>query len=287
MSRLNRPQESEGAASAPLTAGHGGSGSAANPALQRTIESELVPRLLLAHRASPFHGYEPGRLLREVERLTEEDRAGFLEAVLGPDDDRPAELTRMLVSRGVPVEIIYLELVAPVARILGDMWTNDECDFLDVTIGTGRLQRVLREQSVGALTFPGTRRDRGRVLLSCIPGEQHTLGLYMVGDLFLRDGWGVQVMTPDQDGDVAAFVREERFDVMGFSVASESRLLRLRSEIAAVRRASRNPHLIILIGGRVIAEHPELVTRVGADGCVPSGADAPRQAGELLARIAQ
>ena len=39
----------------------------------------------------------------------------------------------------------------------------------------------------------------------------------------------------------------------------------------ALRRASRNPDLVILVGGRVFSERPELAQDVGADGTAADG----------------
>ena len=49
--------------------------------------------------------------------------------------------------RGASVETLYLDLLAPTARHLGDLWDADVCDFTEVTVGLGRLQQVLHELS--------------------------------------------------------------------------------------------------------------------------------------------
>ncbi len=104
----------------------------------------------------------------------------------------------------------------------------------------------------------------------------------MVAEFFLRDGWGVQVGAPASDDELSALVRDAWFDVVGFSVACESRLLKVRREIASVRRHAQNPRLVVLVGGRVFSENPELVARVGADGYAASAAEAPVRARELV-----
>ena len=37
--------------------------------------------------------------------------------------------------------------LAEAARTLGEMWEADDCSFYDVTLGTGRIQRLIREFS--------------------------------------------------------------------------------------------------------------------------------------------
>jgi methanogenic corrinoid protein MtbC1 len=213
---------------------------------------------------------------------TPDERDRYLELVLGADDLAAAAFVDELLARGVDVGGIYLGLLAPTAERLGQMWDEDTCDFFDVTVATGRLQRAVRE--LGRDFVGGADSDDrfGRMLLSAMPGEQHTLGLFMVAEYLLRDGWGVRVTTPATSAELAGVLRDHAFDVVGFSVACNSRLLALRHEIAAVRRHSRNPNVCIIVGGRIFVEHPELVGRVGADGFAPSAADASRCARALV-----
>lgn len=228
-----------------------------------------------APAAAPAPGPPPTIAPAEQEEL--------LELALGADDAAVAAFIDALVQRGVSVGAIYLELLAPAAETLGRMWGDDTCDFLDVTLATGRLQRVVRELGHGFVGSAPAGEVAGRALLSAIPGEQHTLGLFMVAEYLLRDGWGVRVLTPQTSADLGAVMRDEWFDVVGFSAACDTRLLALRHEIAAVRRHSSNPKVSALVGGRIFVEHPDLVGRVGADGFAVCAADAPGCARALLA----
>lgn len=249
------------------------------------------PRLVLARRAprvDPAPMYFPPTVASPSSpaelggAITPAERDEYLDLVLGADDALSGAFVDGLRSRGVDVSAIYLGLLAPTAERLGTMWEDDACDFFDVTVATGRLQRAVRELGhdfVGGAEVPA---DGARALLSAMPGEQHTLGLFMVAEYLLRDGWGVRVATPASSSELAAVVRDHPFDVVGFSAACDSRLLALRHEIAAVRRHSHNPHVSIIVGGRIFVEHPDLVGRVGADGFAACAADVSRCARALV-----
>lgn len=204
----------------------------------------------------------------------------FVDDVLGRDEDIAQAHVAGLVARGVAVESIYLDLLTPTARHLGELWSDDTCDFVDVTVALGRLQRVLRDLS-HLFVGHAVRAEAGRILLSCIPGEQHTLGMFMVSEFFVRDGWEVSLGAPISECDIGSLLRDEWFDVVGFSVACNSRLSYLSREIPRLRRQSRNRRVAVLVGGRVFADQPEMVGRVHANGCASDALSAPALARRL------
>ena len=248
--------------------------------LARTIEDEIIPRLMLAHRA----GLEPVfRPAGAAHPITEEDVKQFAKLVLSHEEDVAFASIETLRSRDVSVERIYLELLAPTARYLGELWNEDLCNFTDVTVGLGRLQRVLRELSPAlgrSVEHPSQGR---RVLLLPSPGEQHTFGLVMVAEFFRRAGWDVTGGAWAAGADAAELVAGEWFDVIGFSLGAEVHLNALAECIAAVRHATCNQDLAILVGGPLFGLHPEFVGQVGANGMTIDGHEAPALAERLIA----
>ena len=83
--------------------------------------------------------------------------------------------------------------------------------------------------------------------------------------------------------DASALVTAEWFDVVGFSLGAEVHLAQLKASIAAVRHATCNQDLAILVGGPLFGAHPEFVGQVGADGMTIDGREAPSLAETLIA----
>ncbi len=249
--------------------------------LVKTLESEVIPRLLEAHRVAPT-GLLP--VVSLCPPPTAAEVAAFAKLVLGHDDVPINECISDIRRKGMSVEMVYLDLLAPVAKYLGDLWMDDRCDFTEVTVGLGRLQHLLQELSPafgGEVQFPANAR---RTLLMPAPGDQHTFGLAMVAEFFGRSGWEVasgNISSPTNAVDMA---RSEWFDVIGFSVGSETRLDWLRDCIATVRQVSRNKNVGIMVGGPVFLENPEYVAQVGADCTAADAKDAPIQAEILIGK---
>ncbi len=249
--------------------------------LARTIEEEIIPRLMLAHRAAPEPVARPNGVHGAI---TAADVEAFAKLVLSPDEDAAFSSIHSLRARDVSVEKIYLDLLAPTARYLGALWDDDLCDFTEVTVGLGRLQRVLRELSPHM--GQGVEHANGgrRILLLPSPGEQHTFGLVMVAEFFRSAGWDVVGGAWAAGADAAAMVSQEWFDVVGFSLGAETRMEGLAAVVAAVRHSTCNRELAVLVGGPIFGSHPEFADQVGADGMTIDGREAPVLAESLITR---
>lgn len=250
--------------------------------LARAIELEIIPRLMLAHRTSNLGTAD----LPCVDAVDASDVESFVHVVLNGHDEATLAHVQAMVSRGLPLEVLYLDLLAPAARRLGELWTQDLCDFTEVTLGLGRLQRVLRETSAGIGQLPADPSGGRRILLLPGPGEQHTFGLVMVAELFRRAGWEVAGGPWEVADDAAELVAAEWYDVVGFSIGSELHVDALAACIRSVRQASRNDMVGIMVGGPMLIAHPEWADHLGADMTTGDGRQAPQLAEQLVSRRA-
>ena len=232
--------------------------------LQRTIETEIIPRLMLAHGSAVAAG--PDGSVDDPEAISGEDVETFTALVLRDEVDALAGFVADLHEREVALERVYLGLIAPAARRLGVMWEEDKCDFAQVTLGLWRLQNLVFDLSPQLPSAWTARPDQPRrALLAAAPGSQHTLGLLMVSEFFRRAGWDVWSDPCASEGDLAALMRSEWFDLVGLSIGADLHLQPVRSVIFALRRASRNPQVGVMVGGPLLVDRPQLVSEVGAD----------------------
>ena len=243
--------------------------------LTRTVELDVIPRLLIAH-TGPLAPAAADLLVTAVHV------ADLVGRVLSRGEPEAVAFVEAMHEEGAAAESLYLDLLAPAARRLGEMWEDDTCDFTDVTIGLWRLQNAMRELSPSFLRTANARTNGPRVLLVPLPGEDHTFGLSMVYEFFRRAGWNAWSGPVESSADLRGMVRREWVEVIGFSLACDEKLDAVRAEIRSVRRASVNPGLAVLVGGPGFTANPWLAAEVGADGTATDGRQAVLQAQALV-----
>ena len=243
--------------------------------LSQIIDQDIIPQLLtFASPVSPM-------LHSDVETLDEECEEQFESALdEGPYGKAPSALElpalmeeiETLIKDGASVESVMLDLLTPTAQRLGEMWIDDTCDFFDVTLGLWRLQHIMREvssrhpseNSAGVEAPP-------RALFAPMPGDQHYFGSMMLDEVFTRAGWESSYLARPMRRELLDRLRNESVDLVGLTLSRDCPSSAIVTLIRSMRAESANPHLKVLIGGRMVNSNPAIVAEVGADG---TGADA-------------
>lgn len=239
--------------------------------LAQITSDHTVPRLLALHRQAP-----------PANQLAETEIHKLAELVLGPNGDGAAGVLLRLREQGVSLDQLHAELLGPTASYLGELWDNDKIDFVDVTLGVARLQRLV-------MTFEGLgnavadAEDRRKILIVGAPGEQHSLGNSIIQRCFRASGWQVwSCITPALE-EVARISSEDWFGVVGFSMSLDTHFVELQKAIGRIRDESLNRKVSIIVGGSAIHRHPDWVSELGADGTAANGPTAVVLANKLLA----
>jgi methanogenic corrinoid protein MtbC1 len=249
-------------------------------ALSTLIESEIIPRLMTAH--APNTPATSAGDTRGEPTIQAGEVATLAPLALQVEADALLAHVEMILARGVSVETVMVELLAPTARLLGEFWEDDLCDFVDVTMGLWRLQEVVHEISSRA---PAERRVVGggrRALFASMPGDQHNFGTVVIDELFRRDGWITDRMSDVATPDLLNRVAADWFDMIGLTISCDCHIGPLPSIIVGLRSVSKNPRVSIMVGGRVFSADPNLADKVGADGTARDAKLALEVAGELV-----
>jgi methanogenic corrinoid protein MtbC1 len=248
-----------------------------NTAISTLIEGEIIPQLLVAHRMRPGRSVMEGGGL-----ITAEDVARFSPLPLTLQADELLVHVEEYVARGVGIDAILVDLLAPAARRLGALWEDDLCDFLDVTIGLWRLQEVMREIAWGSPIITGPLRAPSRALFSAMPGDQHSFGATMVHEVFVRAAWDSEVLVAPDMRQLVAKVANKSYDLVGLTVSCDVTTESLARTIKAVRSVSMCQEVKILVGGHAVNANPALADDAGADGSAVDATGALALANHLV-----
>ncbi len=245
-------------------------------ALALSIETDIVPRLLLSRRGGD-------RAQPKVPTfITGDEVRRFTDLVMIGNPIRTTAFVDRLRARGVLTDAVFLDLLGPSALLMGDMWCDDRCSFGDVTLGMVHLQQMLRDLIPVFHSEVAPRPEVRRALLVPAPGEQHGLGLQIVTEFMRRAGWQVWCGAPASRQELLDIVHQEWFALIGLSTACSDRLESLSAAVRLIRRASRNPAVGVMVGGPVFIDHPELAAAIGADATAVDGRHAAQQAENVL-----
>lgn len=250
--------------------------------LERIIENDVLPRLLLAKKCEPMLASTAS--VRGARELAEHVLE-FAELVLKNDKKQLMDYFEVLRKQGESIESLFHDLIAPTARRLGVFWDEDTADFMDVAQGIGHLQQVVRAYGRESCNEANRPPSNLRVLLLPVPGEGHTFGLSLLREGFLREGWDVWCDQWIEFDDVVEMVRAHRIELIGLSASILKNPAMLALDIRRIREATSNPRLRIFVGGHAFNSRPDLVAAVGADATACDAREAVSQAMRMTAHL--
>ena len=275
LQRAHRPAGTSSTDGSSTDEAHGG------PAdwLIRAIEQHVVPSLLQGHVApTPPDQHVPNRARPPDTMPTRADVDALVELLLADDVEGAEALVGALLETGMTGSLICEGLLAPAARRLGALWDEDRCDVTAVIQGLWRIQTLVHVSGADDPPAWSGGHPVGRILVAAVPGCTHLLGAVLVAATFRHAGWRVDFEIGVDAGRLCAAVGGAAFDVIALCAGAERDLEQAPGLIAALRLASHKPSVRIMIGGPVLAHHPERALALGADLWATDAAGAVEQA---------
>jgi MerR family transcriptional regulator, light-induced transcriptional regulator len=244
--------------------------------LSDAIRTIVLPRLIEKRQTETLR-----RAATTTIRVS--DTTDLLALATTPDPAPAEALISRLKLQGASREAILLDLIAPVARRLGELWREDRLTFADVTLGIGRLRALIRSNS---MPDSGSPRPaiQGRILVASAPGEHHTLAAAIVTDLFRTAGWDAESWSGMDPEQLVRVARQAPAEVIGISIAHAAALPGLRALSAKLRLATGRRLVGIIAGGGALADTSLSAENLGVDIIVRDAREAVTAAGSLLHR---
>lgn len=188
----------------------------------------------------------------------------LISAVRQSDDMGRDRIVAELIADGVSIDDLVDHYIPQAARRMGEAWCRDGLGFAEVTIGSARLQGLLRDLIRRTTPSHGGDAMAPQVLMVVREDEHHTLGAMVATQQLRRVGVGVHVSVGQPDSEILTLVASRGFDIVMLSTAKRARLETLCGFVESVPgRAGKA--IPVVIGGAAFDEDTDIAAMTGAD----------------------
>lgn len=183
----------------------------------------------------------------------------YLDRAISREAQAGVHLALGLLERGVPSEVVIVDVLAAAQHEVGERWLRDEWTVADEHLVSGVTQKTLDAVST-AIEAPD---NVGYVVVACAEGEWHSLPAQMLAEQLRSHGVAVAFLgasTPLED--VVKLLSRRRPDALAVSCT-------MPVNFAGVIRLVEAAHahgIPVLTGGRALGSDPQRAHRLGADG---------------------
>ncbi|HUM00824.1 MAG TPA: cobalamin B12-binding domain-containing protein, partial [Thermoanaerobaculia bacterium] len=155
------------------------------------------------------------------------------------------------------------DLIGPALEELGSMWHAGNVSVAEEHRATALVSRAFTRQ---AASLPAPPLGAPRLVLSCLAGEFHELGIRIVAEVARSAGWQAEMLGANTPRECAIrFIALHRPEAVGLSLALTAHLAECIRTVEEIRRVS--PSTKILVGGYAFRHDGALCGLTGADSC--------------------
>lgn len=202
----------------------------------------------------------------------------YLDLLLDGEREKAYNLIMDQYNTGRKISEIYVDIIQQVQYRVGYLWHTNEITVAQehyITQATRYLMSRLYNK-----VHP-SQQTKGKIIATCVPGEQHDMGLQMVSDLLELDGWQVVYLGPNTpSGSIVDTVRREKPDLLALSVTVPTNIDNARDLIRQVRE--KFPDVKIITGGYSFLKNRNLWKKINSDGYAENAIESVRLVKSLV-----
>ena len=173
-----------------------------------------------------------------------------------------------------------LHLVQPALYRIGQKWQENQISVSREHLATAIAQSILTRGYSNAQ--PATRR-LGKVVLACVAGNDHALGLSMVADALELEGWEVFNLGANNPTEsILTMVRETGSKLVGLSVCLPQHFSAARQVIQQLNGQPEEGRPRVMLGGVAINQFEPLTRLLGGDSAPSDAKESVSIARQLL-----
>ncbi len=200
------------------------------------------------------------------------------EAAVDAEPSRLTGLAHEMRAARVPIEAIIDAAIPEAARLLGQYWVEDRIGFSSTSIGTARLQGLLRDlmRTGTAPLIAGLSEAQPAVLVVVPEGEQHTLGALVASAQLMRAGFDTVLSLCESPARLRMRLKADRFAAVCLSISRVETLASAGNLVEIIRQGSNHP-VKVMVGGAAIGNTESV--ECGADAVTNDLSEALRLCG--------
>jgi methanogenic corrinoid protein MtbC1 len=161
------------------------------------------------------------------------DRLGGSVSVIKYLDDNPG------------IVDLYERIIKASMYEVGDLWESGRISVATEHLASAIVEAILNELYDRVIS---DNRKKKNVVVSCVEGEFHQIGVKMVADVFEMQGWDAHFLganTPTTE--LISFIGDVKPDVLALSLSISAHLQTLENALMSIRKAF--PDLTVIVGG--------------------------------------
>jgi methanogenic corrinoid protein MtbC1 len=221
-----------------------------------------------------------GSILPPVSPNPWPEAADFEAALLRGDHREAMAIVNTCLDSKRDLVQVEIHVVQPALYQIGEKWQSNEVSVAQEHMATAIAKSVMTMALLRSV--PGTPVNK-RVLLACVEGNNHDVGLHMVADSFQLAGWDVQFLGANMPTRaLLQQVVEWKPNLIGLSVSFAQQLRAVRELIALLGERLGDARPPVIIGGLAVNRFAGLAGLVGAAACQADAQAAVACANELV-----
>lgn len=178
----------------------------------------------------------------------------YMDGLFKKNNRKVFYLVQKFVEKGIPLNDIYVEILAESMRRIGELWHTAQ-----ITVDTEHYCTSVTQMAMAQL-YPmlfETERKNKTLLCACPGTELHEMGARMVADLFENDGWdSVYLGAAVPEDAMMEAVEENHPDLIALSVTMPQHLIACQEMVERLRK--EYPDTKIAVGGKAFESTHEL-----------------------------
>lgn len=184
----------------------------------------------------------------------------FLHNLLKGNRSNCSLIAHQYIEQDHSIQELYEEVLKQALYEVGRLWENNK-----ITVATEHLATAITEGILNELfeQIISRKKINKKVVVACVEGEQHQVGIKMVADVFEMKGWESFFLgTGIPTSELVKFIHDIKPDILAVSLSVYFNFANLLKMLKLLR--NEFPHLQIIIGGQAFCHvSDEALQRLG------------------------